>query len=326
METCQPDGLDSDAEGGVLDLRVECMRRESDRVMSLLLRDPDGGALPAWAPGAHIDVRLNHVVRQYSLCGRPDDRLAYRIAVLREERSRGGSAYVHDSLRPGDIVKVGGPRNHFQLDDYAEYLFIAGGIGITPILPMVAAVAIKDVPWRLFYGGRTRGSLAFRGELERYGGHVQVMPEDEYGLLDLDAILSFPRKGIGIYVCGPEGLLQAAEHRCERWLPDALHLERFQPTSRLDPAGETGFVVLCHRSGRVVAVPPGVTLLEALEAAGIRLNNSCREGICGSCQVGVLDGAVEHRDSVLSAGEREDSKWMMACVSRAAGGRLTLDV
>jgi ferredoxin-NADP reductase len=326
METCGPDGLGCDTDGGVLDLRVEYMCRESDRVMSLLLRDPDGRVLPAWAPGAHIDVRLNHVVRQYSLCGRPDDRLAYRIAVLREERSRGGSVYVHDKLRPGDIVKVGGPRNNFKLDDYAEYLFIAGGIGITPILPMVAAVANKDVPWRLFYGARTRGSLAFCGELARYGGNVQVMPEDKYGLLDLDAIVSFPRQGLGIYVCGPEGLLRAAECRCERWPPDALHLERFQPTSRPDPAGETGFVVLCHRSGREVTVPPGVTLLEALEAAGIHLTNACREGICGSCQVGVLDGAVKHRDSVLSAREREDNKWMMACVSRAASDRLILDV
>jgi ferredoxin-NADP reductase len=317
---------EDDPDGGVLDLRVDQLRLEAERVVSLQLSDPGGGVLPAWEPGAHIDLLLGDVVRQYSLCGDPADRLSYRVGVLREELSRGGSAYVHETLRPGDVVEVGGPRNHFQLAESEEYLFIAGGIGITPILPMIAAVARRGAAWRLFYGGRARSSMAFRAELARYGERVEILPEDEYGLLDLEAILATPRPGVGVYVCGPEGLLQAVERRCESWPLDALHVERFQASPRPDFEVDAPFIALCQRSGREVGVPAGVTLLDALEAAGIRLANACRDGVCGSCQVAVLGGAIEHRDSVLSARERQQNDRMMACVSRAAGEHITLDL
>ena len=317
---------EDELDGGVLDLRVDQLRFEAERVVSLQLGDPGGGVLPVWEPGAHIDVLLGNVVRQYSLCGDPADPLSYRIGVLREELSRGGSAYVHETLRPGDVVEVGGPRNHFQLAEDEEYLFVAGGIGITPILPMIAAAERRAAPWRLFYGGRSRSSMAFRAELARYGERVEIRPEDEYGLLDLETILAEPRPGIGVYVCGPEGLLQAVERRCEGWPLDALHVERFQASPRPDFEVDAPFVAVCQRSGREVAVPVGVTLLDALEASGIRLANACRDGVCGSCEVAVLDGAIEHRDSVLSARERQQNDRMMACVSRAAGERIELDV
>lgn len=319
------DAVADDVEDWVLDLRVEQMRVEADRVLSLVLVDPFGGVLPDWAPGAHIDVVLGGVRRQYSLCGDPADRLSYRIAVLREELSRGGSAYAHDVLRPGDVLEVGGPRNHFELEEHAEYRFLAGGIGVTPLLPMIAAVARRGAPWRLAYGGRTSASMAFLRELGQYGAQVRVLPEDRYGPLDLDAILADPRPGVGIYACGPEGLLKAVERRCERWPPDALHLERFAATPR-PAAPDADFVAVCRRGGRQVAVPAGVTLLDALEAAGVRLASACREGVCGSCAIGVLDGAVDHRDSVLSARERDAGNLMMACTSRASGARLVLDI
>ena len=316
-----------DAEDGVLDLRIEQMCREADRVVSLVLADPGGGVLPGWAPGAHIDLLLGDVVRQYSLCGDPGDRFTYRVAVLREELSRGGSAYVHEALRPGDVVEVGGPRNHFRMGAHEEYLFIAGGIGITPILPMIAAVERRAAPWRLHYGGRTRSSMAFGGELAPYGDRVEAMPEDEHGLLDLAKILAAPRPSAGIYVCGPEGLLQAVERCCAgRWPADALHVERFQAGPRPDFEVDAEFVAVCRRSEREVVVPAGTTLLEALDASGIRLANACRDGVCGSCEVGVIEGAVEHRDSVLSARVRDKNDRMMACVSRAGGERITLDV
>ena len=317
---------DEPDETGVLDLRVVQLRIEADRVISLELTDPFGGMLPPWTPGAHIDLLLGDVVRQYSLCGDPADRFSYRVAVLREDQSRGGSAYVHDALRPGQFLEIGGPRNHFELGAHDEYLFLAGGIGITPILPMIAEVSGGRAPWRLFYGGRTRSSMAFCRDLQVHGSQVEILPEDEHGLLDLATILARPRPGAGIYVCGPEGLLRAAETGCAGWPADALHVERFTASSRPDFEISAEFVAECRRSACEVTVPAGESLLDALERAGIRLPNACRDGVCGSCEIGVLAGPVEHRDSVLSAREREKNDRMMACVSRAARLRIAIDV
>jgi ferredoxin-NADP reductase len=315
-----------DTEAGVLDLSVVQLRVEAERVISIELADPFGGMLPSWTPGAHIDLLLGDVVRQYSLCGDPADRFIYRVAVLREELSRGGSAYVHDALRPGQFLEVGGPRNHFELGAHDEYLFLAGGIGITPILPMITEVSHRGAPWRLSYGGRTRSSMAFCRDLQMYGDQVEVLPEDEHGLLDLATILARPRPGVGIYVCGPEGLLQAVETGCATWPKDALHVERFQASPRPDFEIDTEFVAECRRSDCEVTVSAGESLLDALERAGIRLPNACRDGVCGSCEIAVLAGPVEHRDSVLSDREREKNDRMMACVSRAARLRITVDV
>jgi ferredoxin-NADP reductase len=308
---------------GVLDLRVEAMSIESEGVLSLVLADPLRRLLPSWSPGAHVDVGLPDHVRQYSLCGDPGDRRHYRIAVLREEDSGGGSAYVHEILRPGDFVEVGGPRNHFVLEDATEYVFVAGGIGITPVLPMIAAVHAAGRPWRLAYGGRTRDSLAFLDELASYGDRVRLYPADEVGLIDLDAALGTPRPGVAVYTCGPEPLLAALEDRCAPWPSGTLHLERFKARPR-DPAGaDRPFTVVVASTGEKLPVPPGSSTFDVLDEAGYGVPNACRDGVCGSCETTVLAGVPDHRDSLLPA-EHADS--LMVCVSRARTDELVLDL
>jgi ferredoxin-NADP reductase len=188
-----------------LDLVLEAKETIAEGVVRLTLRHPDGQPLPAWEPGAHIDLALTgELVRQYSLCGDPHDSSILQVAVLREQAGRGGSQYVHDTLTPGQRVHVRGPRNHFPLVDARRYLFIAGGIGITPILPMIAEVAARGRDWQLVYGGRTRASMAFREELERRRpGQVEIHPQDERGLLDLPAWLAVPADDTAVYCCGP---------------------------------------------------------------------------------------------------------------------------
>ncbi|CAM5278976.1 MULTISPECIES: PDR/VanB family oxidoreductase [Streptomyces] len=300
-------------------------RRESaaEGVLTLTLRHPLGEELPAWEPGAHVDVLLGPgLERQYSLCGDPADRHRWRIAVLREADGRGGSAYVHERLREGDEIRVRGPRNHFALHPSPRYRFIAGGIGITPVLPMLAAAEAAGAEWTLLYGGRTRRSMAFTAELERYGDRVTVAPQDETGLLDLAPVLDGLPDGTLVYCCGPDPLLDAVEERCPA---GALRVERFRPKEQ--PAGDDrAFEVVLGRSGRTLTVPPRVSILDTVRAAGVEVLYSCAEGTCGTCETDVLEGAPEHRDSVLTDEERESGETMMICVSRCRGGRLVLDL
>jgi ferredoxin-NADP reductase len=293
-------------------------------VIGLELVARDGAPLPAWTPGAHVDLDLpSGLVRQYSLCGDPGDRARWRIAVLREPEGRGGSACVHDKLAVGDELTVTGPRNRFPLVDAARYLFIAGGIGITPMLPMIAATQRADRPWQLTYGGRTRASMAFREELAAYGDRVVLRPQDEYGLLDLDAVLDGIERGTAVYCCGPEPLLRAVEARCP---DDALRVERFAAKQLEPDSVDRDFEVELASSGRVVPVPAGCSILAALESSGVDVLSSCQEGTCGTCETGVLDGTPEHRDSVLTRAEQAAGDVMMICVSRAATSRLVLDL
>ncbi|MCD7436666.1 PDR/VanB family oxidoreductase [Streptomyces lincolnensis] len=300
-------------------------RRESaaDGVLALTLRHPLGEELPAWEPGAHIDVVLGPgLERQYSLCGDPADRSAWRIAVLREPDGRGGSAHVHRELRQGDKVRVRGPRNHFALKPAPGYRFVAGGIGITPILPMLAEAESKGAEWTLLYGGRTRASMAFAEELSRYGDRVTIAPQDETGLLDLASVLDDVPEGTLVYCCGPGPLLDAVEERCPAGV---LHVERFAPKEQ-ETGENTGFEVELAQSGRTVTVAPEVSVLDAVRAAGVEVLFSCTEGTCGTCETDVLDGTPEHRDSVLTDEEREAGETMMICVSRCRGTRLVLDL
>jgi ferredoxin-NADP reductase len=312
-----------------LRLRVHQLTWESEGVISVHLRALDGGDLPVWQAGAHVDLRLPGIItRQYSLSGSPTDRTTWRISVLREAAGKGGSQAVHETLRPGDVVEVVGPRNNFPLVAGADYLFIAGGIGITPMLPMSEAVAASGASWQLLYGGRTRSSMAFLPELERHGDAVRVQPQDEVGLLDLGALLDEPRDGTLVYCCGPEPLLAAVEERCASWAPGSLHLERFKPRAQapVDPDAESDFEVVLEQSGVTVTVPAGMSVLEALEDNGIEPLNSCREGICGTCETKVLAGVPDHRDSLLSDEERAANDTMMICVGRALCDRLVLDL
>ncbi|GHH73070.1 ferredoxin [Streptomyces sulfonofaciens] len=312
-----------------LDLTLARKEQLADGVVRLTLVHPQGEPLPAWRPGAHIDLLLGPgLVRQYSLCGDPDDPSVLQVAVLREPDGRGGSEHVHDNLAEGGTVRIRGPRNHFPLVDAERYLFVAGGIGITPILPMVAEAARRGADWRLVYGGRTRASMAFADRLA--GDHpdrVRLCPQDETGLLDLDALLGSPREGTEVYCCGPAPLLDAVERRCAGWPPGTLHVERFAP--REDPAPDgTGesFEVELAGSGTILTVPPDRSVLEVLEEAGVPVLSSCREGTCGTCETGVLDGVPEHRDSLLTEEERAAGDVMFVCVSRCASKRLVLDL
>ncbi|MGW1412438.1 PDR/VanB family oxidoreductase [Streptomyces sp. NPDC002403] len=312
-----------------LRLRVKTLEWEAEGVVSLHLRRPDGGELPAWAPGAHVDLHLpSGIIRQYSLNGASADRSTWRVSVLLEPASRGGSRAVHTSLHAGDPVDVVGPRNNFPLVDSAEYLFIAGGIGITPILPMLARASASGARWSLLYGGRSRSSMAFLPELARHGERVLVRPQDQHGLLDLDSFLGAPRENTTVYCCGPEPLLAAVERLCAAWPTGTLRLERFAARSQTpaDPDVEQSFEVVLHRTGRTVTVPAGKAVLEALEDNGIESPNSCREGICGTCETKVLEGTPDHRDSLLSPEERTANDTMMICVGRALCPRLVLDL
>lgn len=313
-----------------LRLRVRQMRWEAEGVLSVVLESLDGSPLPSWSPGAHLDLHLPGVItRQYSLCGSPTDSSQWRIAVLREPEGRGGSAAVHTLLRPGDTVDVVGPRNNFELAESPSYLFLAGGIGITPLVPMMEVADAAEATWRLVYGGRSRASMAFVEELqERYGDRVTLWPQDERGLLDLEALLGEPQEDTLVYCCGPEPLLAAVESRCGPWPHAALHVERFaaKPRVETDPSAELDFEVVLSRSGSAVTVPAGMSVLEALEARGIEAPNSCREGICGTCETAVLEGVPEHRDSLLSDDERAANDTMMICVGRSRCPRLVLDL
>jgi ferredoxin-NADP reductase len=312
-----------------IDLRLRVDRRVTgaEGVVVLDLRDPTGADLPDWAPGAHIDLRMpGGLTRQYSLCGDPADRSAWRIGVLREPESRGGSAHVHAELHEGAEVDVRGPRNHFPLVPAPRYLFIAGGIGITPILPMIDAAAAAGAQWELHYGGRSRRSMAFLDSLERDSGHLTLHPQDEVGLIDLDALLGTPRPDTRIYCCGPEPLLVAVEQRCADWPTGSLHLERFAPKDVGEPVLTGAFEVELALSGRTLTVPPDRSILQVVEDSGLSVLSSCQEGTCGTCETTVLAGEVDHRDSLLTPDEQAANDTMFICVSRAACPKLVLEL
>ncbi len=299
----------------------------AEDVATLTLASPDGARLRDWAPGAHVDLVLpNGLTRQYSLCGDRWDPFTYTVGVLRERAGRGGSAYVHDVLEPGDRVGVGGPRNNFPLVPAERYLFVAGGIGITPILPMLHQAELLGADWQLLYGGRRHASMAFRDRLAGYGDRVRFRPQEEFGLLDLPGFLGEPRADTRVYCCGPAPLLAAIETACAGWPPQSLRTERFVADELGAPARTTPFEVELARTGRTVAVAPGASVLEAVGAAGVEVLSSCRQGTCGTCETTVLAGRPDHRDSILDDAERAAGDCMYVCVSRSLDDRLVLDL
>ncbi|GAA3528027.1 PDR/VanB family oxidoreductase [Nocardioides daeguensis] len=305
--------------------RIAQRRRCADGVVVLDI-EPVDGDLPGWGPGAHIDFAPDGGPRrQYSLCGDPADPGRWRIAVLDVVDGRGGSRWIHEHVRAGDEVTVAGPRNHFAFEDAPVYQFVAGGIGITPILPMLRAAEAAGADWRLAYGGRTRASMAFLDELEAYGARVSVLPQDETGLLDLPRILGEPVPGRAVYACGPEPLLAALEAELAGRPGERLHLERFSPKEQVD-GGSGAFEVEIASTGARIGVGEGVSIIDALAAAGIEVDFSCREGTCGTCETGVLGGVPDHRDSILTAEEREANDCMLICVGRCRSGPLVLDL
>ena len=232
---------------------------------------------------------------------------------------------IHDKLVEGDELEVRGPRNHFRLEPAEKHLFIAGGIGITPLLPMIATATAAGSDWRLVYGGRTRGSMAFLGDLEAYGDRVDLWPQVERGLLDLALILGGQVPGRRVYCCGPEPLLAAVEQEMRTRPEESLHVERFAPKEPVESGGEA-FEVEVASSGARIGVAGDESIIDALAAVGIDVDFSCREGTCGTCETGVLGGVPEHRDSVLSDEERAEGDCMMICVGRCRSGPLILDL
>ncbi|GAA2358539.1 PDR/VanB family oxidoreductase [Saccharopolyspora halophila] len=297
---------------------IESIDRVTDDVVSLLLRGASGPLAP-WAPGAHVDLALpNWLTRQYSLCGDPADPERYRVAVRHDRLSRGGSEYVHRFLDPGRGLEVSLPRNHFALQHAPEYLFLAGGIGITPLRPMLREAVDRGVPATLVHVGRSLPSMPFAEELRaEHGERVRVFDTERRGRPDFAELAAGLGPDALIYCCGPGSMISAAE---SAFPAGRLRVERFQPAARTFPPN-TAFEVDCARTGRTVRVGPEDTVLDALNHAGYALPSGCREGVCGSCELTVLDGEPEHRDDIGAPEGR-----MYSCVSRAATPRLTVDL
>lgn len=305
-------------------LVVREITRETPDIVSLRLQNADGSPLPAWQPGAHVDLQLiTRHERQYSLCGDPADTASYRIAVRREELSRGGSHYIHAFLRAGSTVWVRPPRNLFELGEAPAYLLLAAGIGVTPILAMARHLASVGADWRMIVAARTRDGVAFADEIAALGERARVHVSGERGRLDLAAVLGGIVPGTDVYACGPAAFTDALLALAPT-LPEGsgIHLERFEPRKREFGPNEP-FTATAARSGVTVEVPATRSLRETLQGAGVAVSGSCLRGVCGSCAIPVLDGAVEHRDSLTVD---DDARVIYACVSRArSGSALVLD-
>lgn len=315
-----------------LSVRVAAVRRESTDILSFELVDDQGGELPPWSPGAHIDVTLpSGLVRQYSLCGRLDDRSTYRIAVLREPEGK-ASRELHTGEWAGAKLSAFGPKNHFRLVSARNYIFLAGGIGVTPILPMVATVSGQGVPWRMTYGGRSRETMAFLEELGQWDHPgVDIVPESERGLPDLATLFASADDGTAVYACGPPAMLAAVRDAAAAasLLPGQVHVERFAPSAEVDDrqrVGDEAFEVELRRSGTVVQIPCGKTILSVVREFCPDVVASCEEGFCGTCETRVLGGIPDHRDEILTEEEQASNETMMICVGRAKSPRLVLDL
>lgn len=310
---------------------VASATQAAEGIVRLRLVSPDGQPMPRWAPGSHIDVECGDtgLSRQYSLCGDPDDSGALEIAVLREAHGRGGSAWVHDRVKAGDRLKIRGPRNHFRLDEAAgKLILIAGGIGITPVSAMARRAKALGMDYALHYSGRSRASMALLDELiALHGDRLHVYAKDEGRRNDFASLLGQPEADTQIYACGPAHMLAALQVHCAGWPGDALRIEHFESAlATLDPGQEQAFEAELKDSGIVVTVAPGQTLLAALRAANIDMQSDCEEGLCGSCEVRVLAGEIDHRDVVLTRAERQANSKMMSCCSRAKCQRIVLEL
>jgi tetrachlorobenzoquinone reductase len=309
-----------------LPVRLRAMTWEADGVISLQLAAPDGSELPPFEPGSHVDLHLpSGVMRQYSLCSDPTDRSCYRVAI-REVGGGLSSQFVHNKLRPGQMLAVSRPRNNFPLVDVKNYIFVAGGIGITPLMPMMRELSARKKPWTLLYCNRNDDATPFLSEIRALGGEVSLHNTASGTRLDVAQRLGTVLEDTAIYCCGPERLMLAVEEATAGWPEGSVHFEWFSPRSRSSDEGAGSFEAVCQQSGITVTVPADKSLLEVLNDAGIDVPCSCQQGICGTCEVRVISGEVDHRDSILSSSERAANQNMMVCVSRASGPRLVLDI
>lgn len=316
-----------------LPVRVRSIHWEATDICSFVLAQPDGAPLPRFEAGAHIDVHLpNGLVRSYSL-SKPYGDGDYRITVARDPGSTGGSAFLAEHLRAGVLIEVGEARNHFPLHEQADRsVFIAGGIGITPFLPMAARLNALGRGWRLHYCVRTRDRAALRAEFDALAnagqGEVVMNYDHEPGgsVLDLDRVIGGLGRNDHVYCCGPTGMLEAFRTVCaaQGVEDERVHFEYFK--SNVAAAAGGGFDIILSKTGRTVHVDEGQTILKALVAAGLDIPFSCEQGICGACETKVLSGEPDHRDLILSPDEQVSSRTMMICCSGSKTPTLTLDL
>ena len=313
-----------------LTVLVADVRAEAKDVITLELRAIGGGDLPAFTPGAHLDLHLpNGLVRNYSLTNDWRERGRYVVGVGKAADSRGGSSYIHSSIRAGLQIKISAPRNNFPLDeDSASFLFIAGGIGITPIMAMVRWCVAKQKSWRLIYAARSRQRTAFYEELCAIGAEqVQFHFDDECGkVLDAAQAISSWSEGETIYCCGPAPLMEAVKELTGRLPSGTARFEWFTVPEAAEERESSSFTVRLERSGVEFEVPEQKSILEVLEEHGFEIPFSCREGLCGTCVTNVCAGEPDHRDYVLSDEERESGKMMTICCSRSKSPILALDL
>lgn len=315
-------------------VKVARIASVADGVRELTLVCANQGLLPAFAPGAHVDLHLPHgLARAYSLTNdcTPQGASRYVLAVGLSASSRGGSRFVHEELREGDVLEVGAPRNLFAMvDDPAPVLLIAGGIGITPLRAMARERQARGLPWRLVYAARSRQHAAYASELVGFGEAVRFHFDDQGGgPLPVGEVLAELTPGTHVYCCGPQGLMDKVRECASGHPASHLHFESFggqAAAAAVDAATGHGFAIELARQGRTVDVAPGQSIIDCLEACGVIVPSVCREGICGACECTVIEGEVDHRDQILSDAEKQANQTMMVCVSRARGARLVLDV
>lgn len=316
----------------IMKLKVIDKQQLSPRVVGLILGYENAvQMLPEWDAGAHIQLTLNTseevCFRQYSLCGLRHDLQTWQIAILKEQAGRGGSQFIHEQLQVGDVLDVGEPKNHFSFKKDPHCIFIAGGIGITPIIAMVREAVQQNLDWHLIYLAQQDSDFIFKQELSQLdqSDRIYFHCSDEKGFFDLEQYLNQFDAKTTVYSCGPQGLLDALEklQQKSQW---KLVIERF--AVEVSDGLKTGksFDITLQKSGKRIHVLETETILDALKREGVKVICSCQSGTCGTCETVVISGIPEHRDFVLSEEERELNETMMICVSRAISSELVLDL
>jgi tetrachlorobenzoquinone reductase len=313
-------------------LLVRALSVEAEDVLSIELVSPQGDSLPVFTAGSHIDLELgNGLTRSYSLSSDPADCTRYVVAVNKDPGSRGGSRYIHETLRPGALIEVSGPRNGFPLvEDAPLVVLFAGGIGITPLWCMIQRLEVLGKPWKLYYSARNRAKCAYLREVQaleaRSPGRVHIHFNEDAGgkVVDLDTLVAAQPEGAHLYCCGPVPMLQAFEQATAKRAPETVHVEYFAAAEEASTEG--GFKVKLARSNRTVTVPSGKSILEALLDEGIEISHACKEGVCGACQTTVIEGEPDHRDSFLTPREKSQGKTVILCCSGSLSETLVLDL
>lgn len=319
----------------LINVVVDGIWREGRHNLSIRLMAPDNHPLPEWTPGAHIDVHLQQgLIRQYSLTGSPAERHYYHICVARDTASRGGSRYIHETLRPGMQLAVSAPRNCFPLTAAGRIILIAAGIGITPLYAMAEMLEAAGLPFVLHYYSKQHGDAAFAADLThkfRHGVcHLWYSNEGVTPRQHLPAEVMHYSAGTQLYLCGPLAFMTHMQQQAEDygWPSDQIHSEKFK-TAALMPAAEQGaaFTITLARSGRSWLVPPDRSIAAVLLEQGVEIPLSCEMGMCGACLTSVVEGEPDHRDTVQSAGEKQAQCQSVAlCCSRSLTKNLTIDL